>query len=82
LLYRDTKFLTLRGVPESADTEVVLLPPRSPNLNAHIERFMRTMKSECLDKMIFFGENSLRRALTEFSEHYKWASHCLLRVCG
>jgi putative transposase len=31
---------------------------------------MRSMKSECLDKMIFFGEKSLRRALTEFTEHY------------
>ena len=38
--------------------------------NAHIERYMRSMKSECLDKMIFFGEKSLRRALTEFTEHY------------
>jgi putative transposase len=35
LLDRDTKFLPLRDVLESTDTEVVLLPPRSPNLNAH-----------------------------------------------
>ena len=49
---------------------MVLLPPRSPNLNAHIERFMRSMKSECLNKLIFFGEKSLSLALTEFAEHY------------
>lgn len=55
---------------ENTDTEVLLLPPRSPNLNAYSERYMRTMKSECLNKMIFFGENSLRRALKEFTEHY------------
>ena len=70
LLDRDTKFLSFCGVLESTDTKVVLLPPRSPNLNAYIERYMRTMKSECLNKMIFFGEKSLRRALTEFTEHY------------
>ncbi len=70
LLDRDTKFLAFRGVLESTDTKVVLLPPRSPNLNAHIERFMRSMKSECLGKFIFFGEKSLSRALTEFAEHY------------
>jgi len=47
-----------------------LLPPKSPNLNAQIERFMRSMKSECLERMVFFGERSLRRALAEFVAHY------------
>lgn len=70
LLDRDTKFLPLCGVLEGADTKVVLLPPRSPNLNAYIERYMRSMKSECLNKLIFFGDKSLRRALTQFEEHY------------
>jgi len=70
LLDRDTKFLPLCGVLESTDTKVVFLPPRSPNLNAYIERYMRSMKSECLNKLIFFGEKSLRRALTQFEEHY------------
>ncbi len=70
LLDRDKKFLPLCGVLESTQTKVVLLPPRSPNLNAYIERYMRSMKFECLSKMIFFGEKSLRRALAEFTEHY------------
>lgn len=70
ILDRDTKFFTLRGVLESTDTDVVLLPPRSPNLNAYMERFMRSLKSECLDKMIFFGDKPLRRALSDFTEHY------------
>jgi transposase InsO family protein len=70
LLDRDKKFLPFAGVLKSAETDVVFLPPRSPNLNAFIERFMRSMKSECLSKMVFFGENSLRRALTEFEKHY------------
>jgi hypothetical protein len=70
ILDRDTQFLPLAGVLENTETNVVLLPPRSPNLNAFVERYMRTMKSECLNRMIFFGENSLRRALKEFAEHY------------
>ena len=70
ILDRDTKFSPLCGVLEDTETNVILLPPRSPNLNAYMERYMRTMKYECLNKMIFFGENSLRRALNEFSEHY------------
>ena len=70
ILDRDTKFAPLCGVLENTDTEVIVLPPRSPNLNAFCERYMRTMKSECLNKMIFFGENSLRRALKQFAGHY------------
>ena len=70
LLDRDTKFLPFKGVLDCSDTKVVLLPPKSPNLNAQTERYMLTLKSECLNKMIFFGEKSLRRALTEFVDHY------------
>ncbi len=71
LMDRDTKFSPLRTFLKTCtDTKVVLLPPRSPNLNAHLERFMRSLKSECLDRMIFFGDQPLRRALTEFQTHY------------
>ena len=48
----------------------VKLPSRSPNLNAHAERFVRTIKESCLDRMILFGEGSLRKAIREFVEHY------------
>ena len=48
----------------------VLTPVRAPNCNAYAERFVLTIKSECLGKMIFFGEDSLRRACDEFVEHY------------
>src|SRR5580765_4895592 len=44
----------------------VKLPPRSPNLNAYAECFVRSIKESCLDKMILFGERSLRRAVHEF----------------
>lgn len=46
------------------------LPPCSPNLNAHAERFVRTIKESCLERMILFGEGSLRKAIHEFVEHY------------
>ncbi|TAM80422.1 MAG: hypothetical protein EPN47_16000 [Acidobacteria bacterium] len=48
----------------------VKLPPRSPNLNAHAERFVRTIKESCLERLIPFGEGSLRRAIHEFVELY------------
>jgi transposase InsO family protein len=70
IIDRDTKHLPLRQVVEATDTETVRLPPKSPNLNAYIERYFRSLKSECLNRMIFFGEESLRRALRQFDEHY------------
>jgi len=42
----------------------------SPNLNAYAERFVRSIKDECLDRMIFVGQASLRRAVAEYVEHY------------
>jgi hypothetical protein len=71
LIDRDTKFLPLRAyMDEMTDTKIVLLPPRSPILNAHLERYMRSLKSEGLDKMIFFGRRSLERSLKQFVAHY------------
>ncbi len=48
----------------------VRLPKRSPNLNALAERFVRSIKEECLNRMIFFSERSLGYAITEYVEHY------------
>ncbi|MHB8864588.1 MAG: integrase core domain-containing protein [Pirellulaceae bacterium] len=48
----------------------VRLPPQGPNLNAHLERFFGSLKSECLDRLIFFGEESLRRAVKQYLAHY------------
>jgi putative transposase len=55
---------------EISGVKSVKLPPRSPNLNAHAERFVRTIKESCLERMILFGEGSLRRAIQEFVMHY------------
>ena len=46
------------------------MPSASPNCNAFAERFVRSIKEECLDRMILFGEASLRRALTEYVAYY------------
>lgn len=48
----------------------VKLPPRSPNLNAYAERLVRSIKESCLERLILFGEDSLRKAVNEFVEHY------------
>ena len=50
--------------------KAVKLPPRSPNLNAYAERFVRTIKESCLEQMILFGEQSLRTAIQNFVAHY------------
>jgi putative transposase len=55
---------------ESVGIETVRLPARSPNLNAYAERYVRTIKEGCLDRMILIGEGSLRRAVGEFVVHY------------
>ena len=54
------------------DCSFLGLPPRSPNLNAYVEWFVRSIKDECLNRMIFFGERSPRRATREFAAHYHW----------
>ncbi len=46
------------------------LPARSPNLNAYAERFIRSIKSECLAQIIPLGERHLRRSVSEYIEHY------------
>lgn len=69
---RDSKFsVAFREMMRSAGVEPVKLPPRSPNLNAFAERWVRSVKSESLSQLILFGESSLRCVLTEFSSHYR-----------
>ena len=54
----------------SGRVEPLVLPARSPNLNAYAERWVRSVKEECPSKVILFGERSLRRALSEYVEHF------------
>jgi putative transposase len=71
LLDRDTKFCaSFRSALSSGGVKTILLPARSPNLNAFAERWVRSIKQECLSKVILFGERPLWRVLTEYSRHY------------
>ena len=75
IIDRDSKFTDqFRRLVREAGTEVIRLPPMSPNLNAYAERFVRSIKDECLNRMIFIGQASLRRAVSEFLEHYSTSS--------
>jgi transposase InsO family protein len=71
LMDRDTKFSeAFRIILEQAGVEAVRLPARSSNLSPNLERFMRSVKEECLERMIFFGERSLQVAVAEFLSHF------------
>ena len=68
---RDAKFCAaFQDVFASEGIRCLRLPPRSPNLNAFAERWVRSVKEECLSHLILFGERSLRRAVTEFVCHF------------
>jgi putative transposase len=70
---RDTKWSApVRGRLEEAGIRVVRTPYRGPNANAYAERFVRSIKEECLDRMIPVGERHFRRAMAAYVEHY----HC------
>lgn len=59
-----------RTILQAAGVESVRLPARSPNLNAIGERFVRSIKESCLDRMVLIGESSLHRATSQFVLHY------------
>jgi putative transposase len=71
ILDRDGKYSEqFRRLIRQSGTNVIRLPSMSPNLNAHAERFVRSIKHGCLNRMIFVGQASLRRAVIECREHY------------
>lgn len=68
---RDPLFTTeFQNIVASVGVTSVKLPPQSPNLNAYAERFVRSIKESCLDRLILFGEASLRKAIRDFVLHY------------
>jgi transposase InsO family protein len=68
---RDRKWTDdFRRIVQGAGVRIVLMPVRAPNANASAERFVRSIREECLDRLILFGECRLFRALDEFVAHY------------
>jgi putative transposase len=68
---RDTKFTwSFRAIIASGRVEPLAPPVRSPDLNAYSERWVRSVKEECLSKVLLIGERSLRLALSEYVAHY------------
>ena len=68
---RDKKFCRkFRETLAAGGVQCTPIPARSPDLNAHAERWVRSIKEECLSKLILFGEKPLQRAVSNFLEHY------------
>jgi transposase InsO family protein len=68
---RDGKYCpAFQDIIDAAGVKRVPLPPRSPNLNAYAERWVRSVQDEALSRLILFGEATLRYALYEYMEHY------------
>jgi transposase InsO family protein len=61
---------------------LVRLPARSPNLNAFAERFVGSVRAECLAHLVPLGERHLRAAVRAFMHHYNDASCCLTSLCA
>jgi putative transposase len=71
---RDTKFtIAFDTVFAAAGIEILKIPPRAPKANAYAERWVRTVRSECLDWTLIFGRRHLEQVLTEYIAHYNTA---------
>jgi transposase InsO family protein len=71
IIDRDALFSSsFRTILAAAGVQVTPTSFQAPNMNAYAERFVRSIKSECLERMIFIGSGSLERAIREFAEHY------------
>ena len=68
---RDGKYCpAFQHIIDAAGVTRVPLPVRSPHLNAYAERWVRSVKEECLSRLILFGEKALQHALTVYATHY------------
>jgi transposase InsO family protein len=70
ILDRDTKFSKCFRDSLPDGLQLLRTPFQAPNANAHAERFFRSIKDECLNRMIWFGDGPLRKAIYEYFEHY------------
>jgi putative transposase len=68
---RDSKFtLAFDGVFSDNGTRVIRTPVRSPRANSFAERFVETLRRECLDHVLILGARHLREVLAEYARHY------------
>jgi transposase InsO family protein len=68
---RDSKFTrAFDDVFASDGTQIIKTPVQAPNANAHAERWVRTVRQECLDWMLIQGRRHLERVLDEYTRHY------------
>jgi transposase InsO family protein len=58
------------GLLEGEGIQIVRTPVCAPNCNAYAERFVRSIKEECLNRVLLLGERHLRRTMSEFVAHY------------
>jgi len=71
IIDRDAIFSSgFKSIVGDSGVEILLTAYQAPNMNAYAERFVRSIKSECLDQMIFLGRESLVNAITEYAAHY------------
>jgi transposase InsO family protein len=71
IIDRDSIFSPrFRAILRDSGVEILITAYQAPSMNAHAERFVRSIESECLDQMIFLGRESLDRAIAEYVAHY------------
>jgi transposase InsO family protein len=71
---RDAKFIaTFEAVLAAPGIDTVKIPPRAPRANAYAERWVRTVRSECLDWTLIWDQRQLHHVLTEYLRHYNTA---------
>ena len=83
ILDRDPLYTAaFRRLLRDSGVKPLLLPPRSPNLNAFAERFVLSVKSECVDRIVPLGEAHLRAVVRAFVHHYNDVSYCPTSLCA